>query len=89
MHDMMRNESYIRTHRISTITRLHAQCSYDENCVATASLLLGIFFGLILYHISKVDGGAVAHMKEYLQWMSMFLGMDLVWLITGLSYVKS
>ena len=47
VHDMMRNESYIRTHRISTITRLHAQCSYDENCVATASLLLGIFFGLI------------------------------------------
>ena len=45
----MRNESYIRTHRISTSTRLHAQCSYDENCAATASLLLGIFFGLIMY----------------------------------------
>ena len=47
VYDLMRNESDIRTHRISTITRLHAQCSYDENCVATASLLLGIFFGLI------------------------------------------
>ena len=53
VHDMMRNESYIRTHRISTITRLHAQCSYDENCVATASLLLGIFFGLIFQMFFK------------------------------------
>ena len=47
VHDMMRNESYTRTQRIWTSTPLHAQCSY-KNCAATASLLLGIFFGLIL-----------------------------------------
>ena len=47
VHDMMRSKSYIRTHRISTSTPLHAPCSY-KNCAATASLLLGIFFGLIL-----------------------------------------
>ena len=48
VHDMMRNESYTRTQRIWTSTPLHAQCSY-KNCAATASLLLGIFFGLIIY----------------------------------------
>ena len=43
---LMRNESYIRTQRISTSKPLHAPCSY-KNCAATDSLLLGIFFGFM------------------------------------------
>ena len=47
VHDMMHNESYIRTQRTSTSKLLHAPCSY-KHWAATASLLLGIFFGFIL-----------------------------------------
>ena len=47
VHDMMRNESYIRTQRTSTSKLLHAPCSY-KHWAATASLLLGIFSGLFL-----------------------------------------
>ena len=46
VHDMMHNESYIRTQRTSTSKLLHAPCSY-KHWAATASLLLGIFFGFI------------------------------------------
>ena len=49
VHDMMHNESYIRTQRTSTSKLLHAPCSY-KHWAATASLLLGIFFGFILIH---------------------------------------
>ena len=47
VHDMMRNESYIRTQRTSTSKLLYAPCSY-KHWAATASLLLGIFSGLFL-----------------------------------------
>ena len=47
MHDMMRSESYNRTHWTSTSKLLHARCS-EKHWAATASLLLGIFFGFIL-----------------------------------------
>ena len=46
MHDMMHSESYIRTQRTSTSKLLHAPCSY-KHWAATASVLLGIFFGFI------------------------------------------
>ena len=46
VHDMMHNESYIRTQRTSTSKLLHAPCSY-KHWAATASLLLGIFFGFM------------------------------------------
>ena len=48
VHDMMRNESYIRTQRTSTSKLLYAPCSY-KHWAATASLLLGIFFGFIYF----------------------------------------
>ena len=48
MHDMMHNESYIRTQPTSTSKLLHAPCSY-KHWAATASLLLGIFFGFIFW----------------------------------------
>ena len=48
VHDMMRNESYIRTPRTSTSKPLHAPCSY-KHWAAIASLLLGIFFGFIFF----------------------------------------
>ena len=48
VHDMMHNESYIRTQRTSTSKLLHAPCSY-KHWAATASLLLGIFFGFIFH----------------------------------------
>ena len=49
VHDLMHSESYIRTQRTSTSKLLHAPCSY-KHWAATASLLLGIFFGFILIH---------------------------------------
>ena len=48
VHDMMHNESYIRTQPTSTSKLLHAPCS-SKHWAATASLLLGIFFGFIFF----------------------------------------